>query len=96
MEKEKPKFDFESFKQEALSGLYAGQSLNGEKGVFGPLIKHLLESALEGELNHHLELEQQEGRSNRRNGKTSKKVKSSAGLLEVEGTQNRTLASLFP
>nr|WP_044236545.1 hypothetical protein [Haliscomenobacter hydrossis] len=53
MEKAKPKFDFESFKQEALSGLYAGQSLNGEKGVFGPLIKHLLESALEGELNHH-------------------------------------------
>lgn len=89
MEKEKPKFDFESFKQEALAGLYAGQSLNGEKGVFGPLIKHLLESALEGELQHHLESEQQEGRSNRRNGKTSKKVKSSAGLLEVEGTRDR-------
>jgi putative transposase len=89
MEKEKPKFDFESFKQEALAGLYAGQSLNGEKGVFGPLIKHLLESALEGELKHHLEAEQQEGRSNRRNGKTSKKVKSSAGLLEVEGTRDR-------
>jgi putative transposase len=89
MEKEKPKFDFESFKQEALAGLYAGQSLNGEKGVFGPLIKHLLESALEGELKHHLESEQQEGRSNRRNGKTSKKVKSSAGLLEVEGTRDR-------
>lgn len=89
MEKEKPKFDYESFKQEALAGLYAGQSLNGEKGVFGPLIKHLLESALEGELKHHLESEQQEGRSNRRNGKTSKKVKSSAGLLEVEGTRDR-------
>ncbi|MDB4905025.1 MAG: transposase [Mucilaginibacter sp.] len=39
-------FDFESFKKEALAGL-------GE-GVLAPLLKHLLESALEGEFAHHL------------------------------------------
>ena len=83
MEKEKEGFDFERFKQEAISGLYAGQKLHGDKGVFGPLIKHLLESALEGELSHHLEEEKAAGLTNRRNGKSRKKIKSSAGELEV-------------
>lgn len=90
MEKDEPKFDFESFKQQAIEGLYAGQKLSGDNGVFAPLIKHLLESALEGELNHHLKEERQEGRSNRRNGKTSKSVKSSAGILEVESSRDRS------
>jgi transposase-like protein len=90
MEKDEPKFDFESFKQQAIEGLYAGQKMSGDKGVFAPLIKHLLESALDGELNHHLKEERQEGRSNRRNGKTIKSVKSSAGILEVESSRDRS------
>lgn len=95
MEKEKEGFDFERFKQEAISGLYAGQKLHGDKGVFGPLIKHLLESALEGELSHHLEEEKAAGLTNRRNGKSRKKIKSSAGELEVETGRDR-LGSFQP
>ncbi len=34
--------------------MYAGKPLNGEKGIFAPLLKHFLESALEGELDAHL------------------------------------------
>jgi putative transposase len=43
-------FDFESFKREAIKGMYGGKPLNGEKGIFAPLLKHFLEAALEGEL----------------------------------------------
>jgi hypothetical protein len=48
-ENEHKGFDFERFKAEAIKGMYAGRPLNGEKGVFAPLLKHFLESALEGE-----------------------------------------------
>ena len=77
-------FDFESFKQEAIKGMYAGKPLNGEKGIFAPLLKHFLEAALEGELDAHLKEEKAEGLSNRRNGKTSKQVKSIAGEFDKE------------
>lgn len=45
---EKREFDFEEFKKEAIKGMYAGKPMNGEKGIFAPLLKHFLESALEG------------------------------------------------
>ena len=51
----KEPFDFEAFKQQAIQGLYAGQSINGEKGIFAPLLKQLLEAALEGEMSTHLD-----------------------------------------
>jgi putative transposase len=47
-------FDFESFKKEALVGLGSGKKMTGSEGVLAPLLKHLLESALEGEFAHHL------------------------------------------
>jgi len=50
-------FDFERFKAEAIKGMYAGRPLNGEKGIFAPLLKHFLESALEGELDAHFQEE---------------------------------------
>jgi len=43
MEKEE-EFDFERFKQEAIQGMYAGKPLNGEKDIFGPLLKHFYRS----------------------------------------------------
>ena len=48
-------FDFEAFKKQAIEGMYAGRPLNGEKGIFAPLLKHFLEAALEGELQAHLQ-----------------------------------------
>ena len=47
-------FDYERFKEEAIQGLSEGKKWGGADGVFGPMLKHLLESMLEGELNHHL------------------------------------------
>lgn len=84
-------FDFESFKAEAIKGMYAGKPLNGEKGIFAPLLKHFLESALEGELEAHLQEEKEAGVVNRRNGKASKKVKSiSSGEFELESGRDRS------
>ena len=89
MEKEE-EFDFKSFQQEAIKGLYAGKPLNGEKGIFAPLLKHFLEAALAGELEAHLQQEKAGGLVNRKNGKTSKKVKSLSGEFELETTRDRS------
>ena len=80
------KFDFEAFQQEAIAGLYAGQSLTGEQGIFAPLLKHFLEAALEGEMAAHL----REAKSvdapcpNRRNGKARKQVKTKVAALFIK------------
>jgi len=88
--KEKEPFDFERFKQEAMEGLYAGKKAGGTDGVFAPLMKHLLESMLEGELNNHLEEEKASGQPNRRNGKSRKTVRSmSGGSFELETGRDR-------
>ncbi|WP_266362045.1 IS256 family transposase [Tellurirhabdus rosea] len=82
-------FDFEAFKQAAIKGLYEGKPLTGENGLFAPLLKHFLESALEGEMDSHL-AQTRQVEQNRRNGKTTKRVKSSAGLLDLQTPRDRT------
>jgi len=82
-------FDFECFKAEAIKGMYAGRPLNGEKGIFAPLLKHSLEPALEGGLDAHLQEERGAGIANRRNGKVSKKAKSISGGFELESGHDR-------
>jgi putative transposase len=83
-------FDFESFKKEAMAGLSSGQKMTGSDGVLAPLLKHLLESVLEGELNHHLAQDKASGQKNRKNGKTNKTVRSlSSGEFELESSRDR-------
>ena len=83
-------FDFQSFKEEAMQGLYDGKKMGGTDGVFAPILKHLLESMLEGELNNHLEEGKAAGESNRKNGKTKKTVRSLlSGHLEIESSRDR-------
>ena len=83
-------FDFESFKKEAVAGLSSGKKMSGSDGVLAPLLKHLLESVLEGELDHHLADGRAKGQKNRKNGKTSKTVRSlSAGEFDLESSRDR-------
>ena len=89
MEQEE-EFDFERFKQQAIQGLYGGKPLNGDKGIFAPLLKHFLEAAMAGELEAHLQEEKAAGKSNRKNGKTSKRVKSLSGEFELETSRDRS------
>lgn len=62
---EKEEFDFERFKEQAIKGLYEGKKLGGKDGAFAPMLKHLLESILEGELDHHLQESKASGGINR-------------------------------
>jgi putative transposase len=88
-------FNFEDFKEEALSQIKSGQSLTGKDGVLTPLIKQLLEAALEGEMDSHLSECREENTSNRRNGKMSKTIKSETGSFELETPRDR-LGSFEP
>lgn len=80
-------FDFGAFEKEAAKQLKAGKSLSGKDGVLTPLIKRIIERALQGELESHLDAEQEE--PNRRNGKTSKTMKGEHGPFELETPRDR-------
>jgi len=47
-------FDFASFSKEAVDRLRQGEDLNGKDGILTPLIKQILESALEESLSCQL------------------------------------------
>lgn len=78
--KKEEKFDFEAFAKEAADQLRQKKPLTGKDGVFTPLIKRVIEAALEGEMDAHLEETRQENK-NRRNGKSPKNLKSPLGAL---------------
>lgn len=71
---------------EAVKQLQSGQPITGENGVLAPLLKQLAEAALEGEAEAHLNKKET---PNRRNGKSRKTVKSSAGRFELETPRDR-------
>ena len=81
-------FDFESFKASALEQLQSGRSLTGKDGVFAPLLENLLNAALEGEMDSHLD-EDKRSSGNRRNGYTGKQVQSSLGELSISTPRDR-------
>lgn len=82
-------FDFSEFRAEAIEQLKNGQSLTGKDGILTPLIKELLESALEGEMDSHLSDCRLDGESNRRNGKMSKLMKTATGSFELNTPRDR-------
>jgi len=83
---EKPNFDYKAFEEEAIKKLQSGQPLEGKDGVLAPLLKRLIEAGLNGELDAHL-IEGQE--KNRRNGKTSKQVKTAFGNVDIQTPRDR-------
>jgi putative transposase len=93
MEK-KEKFDYESIKKKTLEQLRSGKSLFGKDGAFAPLLKDILEAAMEGELENHLD-EEERSTGNRKNGKTSKKLKTADGTIDLETPRDRA-ASFEP
>lgn len=76
----KEQFDYESYKKQAVEDLLSGKrELSGPDGVLAPLIKQFLESALEAEMSSHIRVSKTPQTPNRRNGKTSKEVRSLSG-----------------
>ena len=82
-------FNYNEFKAEAIEKIKSGQPLTGKGGILTPLLKELLESALEGELESHLLESRESGISNRRNGKSSKQVQTSSDSFELLTPRDR-------
>jgi len=80
------RFDF----NEALKAIQSGQAISGKDGVLAPLLKQLTEAALEAELDSHLA---DDVVPNRKNGKSSKTVKTSEGKIDLDTPRDR--ASTF-
>lgn len=76
-------FDFD----QALKDLQSGKGLTGKDGILTPLIKQLTEAALNAELDEHLA---NDGEPNRRNGKSSKTIKSTTGNFELHTPRDRS------
>jgi transposase-like protein len=72
----------------ALEQLMSGESLTGKDGAFAPLLKQFLETALEAEMNGHLDT-QERTKGNKRNGKGCKTLKTAAGEITIETPQDR-------
>lgn len=82
-------FDFNQFQEDTIKKLKSGQPLTGKDGVLTPLIKQLLEAALEGEMDSHLSTCKEDGQANRRNGKLKKTMKTGTGSFELETPRDR-------
>jgi transposase-like protein len=82
-------FDFSLFQKEAIDKLKSGQSLTGKDGILTPLIKEIIEAALEGEMDSHLQDCKTQEESNRRNGKLKKIMKTDTGSFELETPRDR-------
>ncbi|MCS6210770.1 MULTISPECIES: IS256 family transposase [Shewanella] len=77
-----PTFDINA----AIQALREGQDLTGKDGILTPLIKQLTEAALNAELEEHLATSTS---ANRKNGKTTKTIKSLVGNFELTTPRDR-------
>ena len=83
---DKNDFNYEAFRQETIAKLMAGdKELTGKNGLLAPLLKDLLNAALSGEMQAHVD----QNRPNRRNGTKTKRVKTEHGPMEVEMPRDR-------
>lgn len=75
----------------ALAQLMSGKPLFGKGGAFAPMLQELLEAALEGELAAHLKEGEaaDEPAPNRRNGHSTKKVKTGGGTIDLSTPRDR-------
>jgi putative transposase len=87
--KKEESLEYEQMKQLALEQLRSGKSLLGKDGAFAPLLKSFLDSALDSEIESHLD-DIERSRGNRRNGKTSKEVRTSSGTISVDTPRDRS------
>lgn len=82
-----------SLKPEALEkvieGMYAGKPLFGRGGLLTNLVKDLTQIALQGEIESHLTESALEEGTNRRNGYTSKQMRSPSGSFELQVPRDR-------
>ena len=75
---------------ELLAEDHSPEAVLGENGLLKQLSKRLVERALAGELNHHLQSESRSGAaSNSRNGHSKKTIQSQHGPLDLQIPRDR-------
>jgi putative transposase len=79
----------EARRSEIVSRLYNGDPVVGDGGIFTDLLQALVNAALEGEMDYHLQEVKADNKDDRRNGHTHKVVKSRVGPLAVNTPRDR-------
>lgn len=69
--------------------LYSKKPLLGQDSPFSELLQQMVDQMLDGEMDAFLDEEHSDGKANKRNGKTSKRVLSDSGLLKVNTPRDR-------
>jgi transposase-like protein len=82
-------FDYQKFKKEAIDKLYAGKGFSGKDGIFTSMLKDFLETAMQSELDNHLNSKKEDDVTNRKNGFSSKIVKTDRGQFELNTPRDR-------
>jgi transposase-like protein len=72
-----------------IQGLYQGKPLLGPSGLLTNLVKDLTQIALQGEMDNHLQEDSLEEGGNRRNGITTKTMRTGTGSFELEVPRDR-------
>ena len=78
----------QEFEKKVLDQFMSGKSLFGADGAFAPMLKNVIEKALQAEMDAHLDIEQR-AKGNKRNGKGKKKLKSGFGSFDIETPEDR-------
>lgn len=66
-------FDYKPFRVKALEQLKSSKPLLGKDSAFAPLLENLLDAALKGEMDAHMD-EEERSNGDRRNGYNPKQV----------------------
>ena len=75
--------------QEIIKGMYAGKPLLGAEGLLTQITKDLIQLSLQAEMEIHLQENSLESAQNRRNGLTSKTLKTASGSFELDTPRDR-------
>ncbi len=78
-------FDF----NDAVQDIMNGKNISGKDGVLAPLVKQLVEAALEAELESHITRDVFAGNKNRKNGSSSKRIKTEGGEFILDTPRDR-------
>ena len=81
-------FDYKAFQAKVLEQIKSGKPLLGKDGAFAPLLEDILNAALEGEMDAHMN-EEERSLGNRRNGYTPKQVQTQLGEVTVHTPRDR-------
>ena len=82
---ENPDFDF----NDAVKDIMNGKNISGKDGVLAPLVKQLVEAALQAEVESHISQDVFAGNKNRKNGTSSKTIKSEDGSFILDTPRDR-------